>query len=106
MSEGVAAANRRLLSEGVRVVERAHGEGLTARLLGGLGIVYHCPTQNERGGHRAVGDIDLIVKSGEGRKLAGLLEAEGYRPESRFNALHGHHRMLWHGELGRLDTGT
>jgi hypothetical protein len=104
MSEGVAPTNRKLLNEGVRIVERAHAEGLTARLLGGVGIVLHCPAHTESGGHRAIGDIDLIVKSGDGRRFAGLLEAEGYRPETRFNALHGHHRMLWHGDLGRLDV--
>lgn len=90
--------------EGRRLVELADQAGLTARLLGGVAILLHCQHAEVVGGYREIADLDLVVAPGHGRGLAQLLVAEQYRPEARFNALHGAQRMIFHGPLGQLDV--
>ena len=102
--ESMAVRNRRLLDEGVAIAERARGEGIEARLLGGLGILQHDGELRARGGSRVINDIDLIVPSGQHRLIARLLVAGGYAPEERFNALNGHRRMVFHGAEWDLDV--
>jgi hypothetical protein len=102
--ESMAARNRRLLAEGVGIAERARAEGIDARLLGGLGILHHDADLRERGGSRAINDIDLIVPAGQHRLIARLLVGAGYAPEERFNALNGHRRMVFHGADWDLDV--
>ncbi|MDQ2853539.1 MAG: nucleotidyltransferase family protein [Chloroflexota bacterium] len=102
--ESLAVRNRRLLDEGVSIVERARAEGVEARLLGGLGILQHDAALQARGGSRAINDIDLIVPSGQHRFITGVLVAAGYAPEERFNALNGHRRMVFHAAEWDLDV--
>lgn len=102
--DSMAVRNRRLLEEGVSIAERARGEGIEARLLGGLGILQHDAELQARGGSRAINDIDLIVPSGQHRHIASLLVAAGYAAEERFNALNGHRRMVFHGAEWDLDV--
>src|SRR6266511_3439863 len=86
MDDLVADRNLALLREGRRLVELGERAGLTVRLLGGVAFLAHCPALLDRGGIRALDDD------------------AGYRPEARFNALHGDRRMLFHGPLGQLDV--
>lgn len=103
LDTAAAARNLRLVEEGRRLVDAAAAEGITARLLGGVAILTHCPQALAAGGYREVADLDLVVAAGSQRRLAQLLVAQGYEPESRFNALHGHSRMLFYGPLSQLD---
>lgn len=96
--------NLLLVEEGRRLVERAAEAGLTLRLIGGAAVMAHCPAVLERGGSRAIADIDAVVGPRQGRALGGFLEGLGYEPERRLNALHGHRRMLFHGPHGQLDV--
>lgn len=98
------ARNRQLLDEALRLVDRARGLGVEARLIGGLAILHHDPELSARGGSRAINDIDLMVRTGEHRLVAGLLAEAGYAAEERFNALNGHRRMVFHGQDWDLDV--
>lgn len=104
IEEAVAARNLRLLDEALQLIDRARAEGIDARLIGGLGILYHDPELRERGGSRSINDIDLIVPSGRHRLIARLLADAGYTAEERFNALNGHRRMVFHGPDWDLDV--
>jgi len=95
--------NLGLVEEGRRLVALAERQGVVARLLGGAAILIHCPQALAAGGYREIADLDLVVAAGSQRRLADLLVAEGYEPEPRFNALHGHSRMLFYGPLSQLD---
>jgi hypothetical protein len=89
-----------LVEEGVALVEAAAGAGLVLRLLGGAAIVLH----SGRSSHRALGDLDAVVRRSDARRLATALAVEGYEPEPRFNALHGDRRLIFHGPHGKLDV--
>jgi hypothetical protein len=104
IDEAVADRNLALLREGQRLVECCRGAGVTLRLLGGVGILAHCPGALDRGGIREIADLDVVVGERQGRALGRVLADAGYRPETRFNALHGDRRMLFHGPLGQLDV--
>ncbi|HZD03089.1 MAG TPA: nucleotidyltransferase family protein [Actinomycetes bacterium] len=104
MDDTAASRNLALLREGRRLVEAGARAGLTVRLLGGVGILAHCPSVLERGGVRAIADVDVVVGDGQGRAFSRLLSDAGYQPQARFNALHGDRRMVFHGPLGQLDV--
>lgn len=102
--DALADQNLTLLEEGRRLVRAAAGNEITLRLLGGVAVLAHCPSSLERGGSRAIADVDVAVAGGQGRALSKLLTRDGYDPEARFNALHGQQRMVFTGPLGRLDV--
>lgn len=104
VGESVAARNRELLDEALRLIARARASGIEARLIGGLAILHHDIELRERGGSRPINDIDLMVPAGAHRLLAQLLIEAGYAPEERFNALNGHRRMVFHGPDWDLDV--
>ena len=104
LDAAVAARNRQLLDEALRLIDRAREMGAEARLIGGLAILHHDAELRERGGSRAINDIDLMVPTGAHRLLSLLLVQAGYRPEERFNALNGHRRMVFHGADWDLDV--
>jgi len=100
-----ARRNLSLLDEGRRLVEGARTEGIILRLIGGVAVMAHCPDVLDRGGSRPIADVDAVVGPRQGRALSRFLqENAGYQPEPRFNALHGHRRMLFHGPQGPLDV--
>ena len=104
LEESVAARNRELLDEALRVIDRGREAGVEARLIGGLAILHHDPELRARGGWRAINDIDLMVPSGQHRLIARVLVEAGYSAEERFNALNGHRRMVFHGAEWDLDV--
>lgn len=103
LAAAASARNLALVEEGRRLVALATGQGIAARMLGGAAILCHCPQALDQGGYRAIADLDLIVAAGTQRPVASLLVAAGYQPETRFNALHGHSRMLFYGPLSQVD---
>ncbi len=104
IDDAVARRNLALLEEGLRLVRLGETAGLTVRLLGGVAVLAHCPSIRDLGGIREIADLDVVVGARQGRALARMLKGAGYEPEVRFNALHGHRRMLFHGPLGQLDV--
>jgi hypothetical protein len=93
-----------LIDEGMRLAQAAEAEGLKVRLLGGVGVVAHCPQALAGQPHREIADIDIAVSRRDARKLTAFLEGRGYEAEKRFNALHGDARMIFHGPAGKLDV--
>jgi hypothetical protein len=104
LDAGTARRNLDLLEEGRRLAEGARAEGITLRLIGGVAVMAHCPGVLAAGGSRPIADVDAVVGSRQGRALSRFLRSAGYEPEPRFNALHGHKRMLFHGPHGPLDV--
>ncbi|MCL6444908.1 MAG: hypothetical protein K6T83_15880 [Alicyclobacillus sp.] len=80
------------------VVEYLSQNGVTARLMGGLGIYHQCPRLRELGLTRKYEDVDLVGLSQESRELKNALELFGFVPDRRFNAVHGERRLLFHYE--------
>jgi hypothetical protein len=93
-----------LVAEGVALVDEMASRGLTVRLLGGAGIVLHCERTLGGTPHREIADLDALAARAEARAVAAALAATGYEPETRFNALHGDRRMIFHGPAGKLDV--
>jgi hypothetical protein len=104
LDQAASARNLALVQEGRRLIGLAAEHDMVARLLGGTAILIHCPAALSAGGYREIQDLDLVVEIGCQRRLADLLTARGYEPEPRFNALHGHSRMLFYGPLSQLDV--
>jgi len=89
-----------LVREGRTLVEEADRDGLVLRLLGGAAIVLHTSGSV----HREIADLDAATRGADARRLAETLNRCGYHAEARFNALHGHKRMIFHGPSGKLDV--
>lgn len=93
-----------LVQAGVELVHKAGTEGLTVRLLGGAAVFLHCPEAVRRGPYRTIADLDAVTTAADALRTATFLPALGYRPEERFNAMHGDRRLIFHGPAGKLDV--
>lgn len=71
------------------------------RLIGGIAVAIHSPTATHRALKRDYADIDYIARGTSGKHLDALLESLGYKPDTRFNSLHGRHRRLYFDESGQ-----
>lgn len=80
--------------EAKRVVESAARAGLTIRILGGVAVRMHAPTETPVLPRR-IGDIDLAIRQGGWRALADFLNGSGYAGDDMFNALNGARRLLF-----------
>ncbi len=86
-------------TEARRLVEAAATAGVAARLLCGLAIAEHAVRPLDDALVREAKDIDLVVADGDaGRRLVELMAADGYAPDTRFNAMSGGQRLLVHDE--------
>ena len=65
-----------MLGEGRRLVDAARAEGLTLRLLGGLGVREHC--RDVELCARDYTDLDMVAPGRKRRRLATLLQRFGY----------------------------
>ena len=93
-----------LIQEGLSLITDAFHRGLTVRLLGGAAVAIHCCHSGELRAHRPIGDLDIVTTRASSRALPSVLATRGYEPEKRFNALHGHRRMVFIGPLCKLDV--
>lgn len=84
-----------VLAEGGRLVKTADAAGIRLRLLGGaaFGLHIHQPIPDRL--RRTYGDLDVAVGSKQAQALGKLLPTLGYKPDERFNALHGEKRFLF-----------
>ena len=65
-----------MLDEGRRLVDAARSEGITLRLLGGLGVREHCRTLELC--ERDYSDLDMVALGRQARHLAALFAGFGY----------------------------
>jgi hypothetical protein len=79
-----------------QILRAAQDDGAEARVLGGVAVALRCPSaRGDAPLARSYSDIDLVTGKRSARALAGTLERLGYAPHERFNAVHGHSRMMF-----------
>ena len=114
-------------AEAPRLIDGLAARACVGRLLGGLAIAEHRHTDLPPTLSRSYGDIDIVIPAGKPGPFKDAMADLGYTPNSRFNNLRGHKRMLYYDEpngrqvdvfvsrfdmchgldlAGRLDTGT
>jgi hypothetical protein len=76
------------LAEALRIVDLAQERNLLVRLMGGMAIRAHAPDWPART-RRVEVDLDFVTRSRDRGAFYQLLEAEGYTPDKRHNALFG-----------------
>lgn len=86
----------RLPEEARGLVEQAEEQGLSVRLMGGIGIRLRLGDRFDPAFARRYGDIDVITRRRDARALEQLLEQRGWEPATQFNALNGARRLLFH----------
>ncbi|MEN3280431.1 MAG: hypothetical protein V7607_1571 [Solirubrobacteraceae bacterium] len=89
-----------LVAEGVALVEGAQRDGVTLRLLGGAAVVLH----GSGVPYREIGDLDAVTGRKDVKRLTAVLQQRGYDAQTRFNAMHGDRRLIFHGPAGKLDV--
>ena len=87
--------------EGRRLIALLDASDVRARLLGGVGVALHGHGHAPEVLRREYADLDFVVRRRDGASFRGILEGAGYEPNRRFNALHGHRRLLYYDGNGR-----
>ena len=82
------------LAEALRLISLADERGLLLRLMGGLAFHALAPDWTARI-DRERRDIDLATRSRDRKAVSELLEARGYEPDRRYNALYGHKQLYF-----------
>ncbi len=95
-----------VLDEARRLGRLADAAGVRARLLGGGGVALHSHGEIPAPLRRTYGDLDYVVGRSDGPAFRRLLESSGYEPNARFNALHGHRRLLHYDVLNERQIDT
>jgi hypothetical protein len=85
----------------VSVIDTLADAGVTAGLVGGLGVAVHRHGRSPASFDRSYSDVDIVVGAGSSARVVAAL-AGGYVANKRFNALHGERRMMFH----RVDDGV
>jgi hypothetical protein len=85
----------RLLREGPQLVLEAERGGMSARLIGGVGIRELLGDRFEATFTRPLHDIDLFTRKRDSRKLEDVIKQHGWEPAREFNALNGNRRLLF-----------
>ena len=88
-------ATERLVEEGPQLAIEAEQKGLTARLIGGVGIRTLLGERFDPLFARPLHDIDLYTRKRDSRKLEDLIKDHGWQPVREFNALNGNRRLLF-----------
>lgn len=82
--------------EALRVVQTAHRQGITLRLLGGLAVRLHSESATHRSLARPYPDIDFATPQKQPSKIEKLFEELGYEPNKNFNLFNGDVRLLFY----------
>jgi len=88
------------LAEALRIVDAAQSRGLLVRLMGGMAVRAHAPDWTHRTRRREV-DLDFATRSKDRAAVFKLLEAEGYTPDKRHNAMFGREQAYFIDEARR-----
>ncbi len=78
-----------------RIIDTARDRGVHLRVIGGLAVKIHSPSAAHRSLSRKYGDIDLVGYKKQRLDIGKTLEDLGYKPNARFNAVHGFRRLLF-----------
>lgn len=93
-----------MIEQGLILVDAANDRGVPLRLLGGVAILLHCPAALSAGPYREIADLDAITLKSGVQGATRVVESLGFTPDTRFNAMHGDRRLIFHGPLGKLDV--
>ena len=83
------------VAEAGRVIGATDATGTRARVVGGVAVALHNHVPLPEGLLRPYADIDLVVEGGGEAVLTRTLVELGYEADRKFNALHGHRRLLF-----------
>ena len=88
---------KELKQEVERIIRSGETAGVRLRVLGGLAVYMTCPSAARITRlNRSYADIDLVGLGKDGSRLGKLFIQLGYKPDQRFNALHGQTRMIFY----------
>jgi len=87
--------NERTLETAAKILASTSERGVTARVLGGVGVAMCSPSASTPPLSRRYEDLDLITSRRSAHGLATVIGELGFQPEARFNQLHGHSRLLF-----------
>lgn len=85
-----------LAAQAQRLLEQADQRGAPLRLLGGMGVALLLGPRMHPRFAREIEDLDFITTRRGAREVEKLIAEQGWEPQTRFNALHGHRRLLFH----------
>lgn len=80
-----------------RILDEAHGRGVTLRLLGGAAILLHCPSAASlfQATHRSLVDLDLIAYRTQSVEAARVLRDLGYGEDESIKRLYSTQRRIF-----------
>ena len=87
--------------EAVKLIGLANAEGVMLRVMGGIAVAIRCPSAASPPLKRRYKDLDLVGSGRQRGAIDALMKATGFRADEEFNALHGHHQMLYADAHGR-----
>ncbi|ACP49999.1 conserved hypothetical protein [Sulfolobus islandicus Y.N.15.51] len=90
----MTVTKEQLLNRAIEVIDKANNEGITLRAIGGAAIALIAKKGSELY-PRVYKDIDYFGLSSQSSKISKFLEGIGLIPNKRFNALHGHTRLMF-----------
>jgi len=76
-----------VVEETRRLIGGAERNLVLLRAIGGVAVLFHCPSAEDGPLSRKRPDIDLMALSSEYKKLNGFIVSAGYEPNKRFNAV-------------------
>lgn len=100
------AIRKSLQDEAGRLLAAADASATALGLIGGMGIRVLLGERIDQALRRPVSDLDFLTTRRAAPAVEGLLEAHGWEPQKRFNALNGSRRLLFEEPLGehRVDV--
>jgi hypothetical protein len=101
MQAGSAGIDDSLMREARRLLAEADRREVPLRLLGGMAVRLLLGDRIDQRFRRQIEDLDFITTRKASREVERLLEHAGWEPESRFNTLHGHRRLLFYEPQGQ-----
>jgi hypothetical protein len=86
-----------LIARTIHLIEAGDQVGISLRLLGGLAVRLAAPSASQHSAlHRVYADIDFVGLSSQVSRIRELFRSQSYQPDGRFNALHGHTRLIFY----------
>jgi hypothetical protein len=90
-----------IAEEANRLLAAADDRGLPLRLIGGLAVQLHAENGLHPRLQRDPKDIDFVTLKGKGVAAEDLMKSMGYAPDTEFNQLNGHRRLLFYDKAHR-----
>jgi len=84
-----------IVNDAMTIIELAAAKGVVIRLIGGVAIYHRSGDRGRQVLGRMYEDFDLVGRRKQSRDLRALLEQQGYKGETIFNATHGESRLLY-----------